>query len=103
MVTLKAKLERTKAERVIFKAQLESGSSTSVQNQLSLIRDDIDGLKFNLVLKLNVVDSSSFNMNYYVNQRHKEEMAVVNARVDALELEVRNNHFFCTQNFGMLR
>ncbi|KAK1397204.1 hypothetical protein POM88_007067 [Heracleum sosnowskyi] len=55
---LQKKLRETQAENNLLKAQVVAQSSTSVSNQLGTVKDDLQGLKNNLLPRLNSIQQS---------------------------------------------
>ncbi|KAK1357800.1 hypothetical protein POM88_051056 [Heracleum sosnowskyi] len=57
---LQKQLSETQAEKEILQAQVveRSSSSTSITNQLGIIKDDVEGLKISLLPKLNAIQQS---------------------------------------------
>ncbi|KAK1394240.1 hypothetical protein POM88_013296 [Heracleum sosnowskyi] len=58
LVDLQRKLQETQAENNLLKAQVVAQSTTSVSNQLGTVKDDLEGLKNNLLPKLNSIQQS---------------------------------------------
>ena len=63
IVALQQELERTKAKNVKFKEKVveQSSSSTSVNNQLILLKEEIQNIKTSLVPKLNSIQTSQLH------------------------------------------
>ena len=57
------KLEQTKAENQIYKAQVEerSSSSTSVQNQLTQLTNKVENIRVSLIPRLNSIQATQMN------------------------------------------
>ncbi|KAK1396441.1 hypothetical protein POM88_006304 [Heracleum sosnowskyi] len=58
LADLQRKLQETQAENNILKAQVVAQSTTSVSNQLGTVKDDLEGLKNNLLPRLNSIQKS---------------------------------------------
>ena len=60
---LQAELAQTKAENQIYKAQVEerSSSSTSVQNQLNQLKNEVKNFRVSLIPKLNAIQEIQMN------------------------------------------
>ncbi|KAK1356366.1 hypothetical protein POM88_049622 [Heracleum sosnowskyi] len=58
LADLQRKLQETQAENNLLKAQVVAQSSTSVSNQLGTVKDDLQGFKNNLILRLNSIQQS---------------------------------------------
>ena len=63
IVALHQELEKTKAENVQFKAQVveQSSSSTSVNNQLVQLKEEIQNIMNSFIPKLNSLQTSRLN------------------------------------------
>ena len=60
---LQQELAQTKAENQIYKAQMEerSSSSTSVQNQLKHLTNEVENIRVSLIPKLNYIQATQMN------------------------------------------
>ena len=60
---LQHELAQTKAENQIYKGQVEerSSSSTSVQNQLNQLTNEVENIRVSLVPKLNTIQTTQMN------------------------------------------
>ena len=60
---LQEELARTKAENQMYKAQVEerSSSSTSVQNQLNQLKNELENIRVSLIPRLNSIQETQMN------------------------------------------
>ncbi|KAK1364988.1 hypothetical protein POM88_040549 [Heracleum sosnowskyi] len=107
IAALQKQLQETQAEKEILKAQVveRSSSSTSVTNQLGLIKDDIESLKTTLLPKINAVQQSQVLLASDVSDRTTstiDQFAAITAQVDFIQQTVDENQWFNDQKFSKI-
>ncbi|KAK1369616.1 hypothetical protein POM88_035708 [Heracleum sosnowskyi] len=102
IASLQKQLMETQAEKDLLKAQVveQSSSSTSITNQLGTIKDDLEGLKGNLLPKMNAIQQSQVlvasdisdltTSNAQISESVKE-IATISAKVDFI-LQIADEH-----------
>ncbi|KAK1398062.1 hypothetical protein POM88_007925 [Heracleum sosnowskyi] len=103
LADLQKKLQETQAENTILKAQVVAQSTTSVSNQLGTVKDDLQGLKNNLLPKLNSIqqsqvlvasDISDLTMSNAQISESVKEIAAISTKVDFILQTADENQKF---------
>ncbi|KAK1357390.1 hypothetical protein POM88_050646 [Heracleum sosnowskyi] len=103
LADLQRKLQETQAENNLLKAQVVAQSTTSVSNQLGTVKDDLEGLKNNLLPRLNSIQQSQVlvasdisdltTSNAHISESVKE-IAAISTKVDfILQTSDENQRF----------
>ncbi|KAK1360479.1 hypothetical protein POM88_044953 [Heracleum sosnowskyi] len=103
LADLQRKLQETQAENNLLKAQVVAQSTTSVSNQLGTVKDDLEGLKNNLLPKLNSIQQSQVlvasdisdltTSNAQISESVKE-IAAISTKVDFILQTTDENQRF---------
>ena len=99
---LQQELAQTKAENIIFKAQVveRSSSSTSVNTQLVQLKDEIQNIRTSLIPKLNslqtsqqqaTTDIASISQSQFQQADNGLQLATISGQVDVLHISVLEN------------
>ncbi|KAK1389145.1 hypothetical protein POM88_017323 [Heracleum sosnowskyi] len=107
IAALQKQLQETQAEKEILKAQVveRSSSSTSVTNQLGLIKDDIESLKTTLLPKINDVQQSQVLLAsdvFDLTTSNVDQFAAITSQVDFIQQTVDENQWFNDQRFSKI-
>ncbi|KAK1380704.1 hypothetical protein POM88_027448 [Heracleum sosnowskyi] len=103
LADLQKKLQETQAENTILKAQVVAQSTTSVSNQMGTVKDDLQGLKDNLLPKLNSIqqsqvlvasDISDLTMSNAQISESVREIAAISTKVDFILQTADENQKF---------
>ena len=99
IAALKEQLAQSQAEKEHFKAQVveRSSSSTSVNNQLTFIRNDIIDFKNSVIPKLNSIQESQLLTAADIS--NLPELASISAKVDSLEQQADQNQLLDSARF----
>ncbi|KAK1403702.1 hypothetical protein POM88_003307 [Heracleum sosnowskyi] len=89
IVDLEKSLRESQAEKEFFRAQVveRSFSSTSVNNQLGMLRFDVDNLKLSLFPKMNPIQASNLQVTSVLSdlRTSQREINIISTKVDSLQ------------------
>ncbi|KAK1397586.1 hypothetical protein POM88_007449 [Heracleum sosnowskyi] len=111
LADLQRKLQETQAENNLLKAQVVAQSTTSVSNQLGTVKDDLEGLKNNLLPRLNSIQQSQVlvasdisdltTSNAQISESVKE-IAAISTKVDFILQTTDENQRFNEERMSKL-
>ena len=107
---LQEELAQTKAENQMYKAQVEerSSSSTSVQNQLAQLTNELENIRVSLIPKLNSIQATQMNQandiasttdSYAQLESYSLQMDYLQGQIFTLQTQINHSDAFMKTHF----
>ena len=110
---LQEELAQTKAENQMYKAQVEerSSSSTSVQNQLNQLKDELENIRVSLIPKLNSIQATQMNQEKDIASivdshaqltNYSLQMDYLQGQIFTLQTQLNHSDIFMKTHFKLV-